>query len=444
MTKHDHHHHHHHHHESEDSAKGQTPANGTAADEELLDIGGRSLSDALRTSFIVLKIIMIVLVALFLVSGFKTVGPDEQAMVLRFGKVRGIGENRIMGPGLHWVLPYPVDQIIKIPVAKKVNLPINSFWYHQTADEILPDGPKNAVRINPKLNPIVDGYCIVRGEKQDRPVTGSAGNDYNIIHSKWQVTYRINDPERFFRNVYAEDPKPGQDYFETIASSVKPLLENLMADAVVAAMVNYSIDDVIPPQARVSDHVEKLLQEKLTLIESGMIVVSLTLNDITWPRQVEEAFQASISASQKSQKTISEARSYAENTVNEAGGPEAEKILDVLKGKLNVSQQEQELLWSQLAGAAQEKIAIARGYRTQVVEAAKANAEYLKNILPEYQKHPQLVIQKIYQDAIEYVLNNADEKMIIQSAHEAKAKELRILLNRDPSIRPKADAGKTK
>jgi len=90
-----------------------------------------------------------------------------------------------------------------------------------------------------------------------------------------------------------------------------------------------------------------------------------------------------------------------------------------------------------LAGAAQERIAQARAYRTKVVETAKANAEYLQKLLPEYRKRPKLVVQKIYQDAVEEVLNNADEKMIIQPTEGTKGKEIRILLNRDPTIKPK-------
>ena len=44
-----------------------------------------------------------------------------------------------------------------------------------------------------------------------------------------------------------------------------------------------------------------------------------------------------------------------------------------------------------------------------------------------------------YLDAIEYVLNNADEKMIIQPTKGTKGREIRILINRDPSIKPKSE-----
>ena len=406
-----------------------------AGDE--LDAAGKSLSEALRISFIILKIIMIVLVVVFLASGFRTVEPDEQALVLRFGKIRGVGEGRILGPGLKWVFPYPIDKIVKIPVAKKQNLPINSFWYYQKPSELLPPGPTTRIRAPATLNPVIDGYCITRSEEQSQTIAGFTGSDYNIVHCKWQLTYKIDDPERFFKNTYTEDVKPGQSYADVITKSIKPLLEHLFEEAVVTAMVNYTIDEAISSQDRIPKHVKRLLQEKLDRIESGIAVVSVQLTDITWPRQVDNAFLASIKASQESQKAISEAKGYAENTLNETAGPIAVQLFIALKDE-TIPEEEKELLWSQLAGQAQEKIAGARAYRTKVVETTKANAEYLQKLLPEYRKRPELVVQKIYQDAIEYVLSNADEKIIIQPTEGTKGKEIRLLINRDPTIKPKS------
>jgi len=206
------------------------------------DAAGKSLSEALRISFIILKIIMIVLVIVFLASGFRTVGSDEQALVLRFGKIRGVGENRLLGPGPHWVFPYPIDKIVKIPVAKKVNLPINSFWYFQRQSDLLPESPKKSRRRVPDaLNPIKEGYCITRSEKQSQNIAGSTGSDYHLVHSKWQLIYQIDDPERFFKNVYVEDVKPGEVYFDVIEKSITPLLKDLVEEAVVTTMVNYCL-----------------------------------------------------------------------------------------------------------------------------------------------------------------------------------------------------------
>jgi len=402
---------------------------------EKLDAASKSLSEALRISFAVLKVIMVVLVIVFLASGFKTVGPDEKALVLRFGKIRGIGEERVLGPGLHWVFPYPVDEIVRIPVEKKVNLPINSFWYYQKPGEILPEGPKNRTRIAPMLDPILDGYCITRSEKQSR---ASAGSDYNIVHSKWQLTYKIHKPELFFKNVYTHDVKPGESYAEVIEKDITPLLESLLEDSIVTAMVNYTIDEAISSLAKIPDHVEKLLQQKLDKIESGIKVISVQLTRSTWPRQVDRAFWNSVRASQASQQVISIAGTYAEKTLNEAAGPLAEELLVALEDK-SIGEQEKETLWSQVAGQAREKIAEARAYRTTIVETTKANAEYLQKILPEYRKRPKLVLQKIYLDTMVHVLNSVDEKMLIQSTEGTKGSQLWIQLNRDPMIKPKSE-----
>lgn len=408
---------------------------------EELDAAGKSLSEALRISFIILKVIMVVLVIIFLASGLRTVGSNEQALVLRFGKIRGIGESRVLGPGLKLLFPYPIHEIVKIPTAKKQTLPINSFWYFQKSLDVLPKGPKTRERFGDTLKPKEDGYCITRGEQQSQLAPGATGSDYNIVHSKWQLTYSIDDPERFFKNVYIEDIKPGQSHADVIEKSLTPLLKPLVEHSVVSAMVNYTIDDVIQNPGSISKNVQRLVQQKLDKIETGIKVISIQLTERIWPRQVDDAFQASIRARQASQKAISQAKGYAENTLNEAGGPVADRLLKALRDQ-NPGEQETELLWAQLAGQAQERIAEARAYRTKVVETAKANAEYLQLLLPEYKKSPELVIQKIYQDAIEDVLNNAEEKMIIQPTKGTKGAEFRIKLNRDPTIKPESGESK--
>jgi membrane protease subunit HflK len=82
----------------------------------------------------------------------------------------------------------------------------------------------------------------------------------------------------------------------------------------------------------------------------------------------------------------------------------------------------------------QQTIAEARAYKTKVVESAKANADYLKKLLPEYQKRPKLVVQRIYQDAIEEVLSNTQETIIAQPSGDVKNSEFRVMINRDPTI----------
>ena len=59
-------------------------------------------------------------------------------------------------------------------------------------------------------------------------------------------------------------------------------------------------------------------------------------------------------------------------------------------------------------------------------------AEYLEKLLPEFEKRPDLVLEKIHHDAIEEILSNADEKFFAQFG---EGSELRVLVNRNPEIR---------
>lgn len=376
---------------------------------EGFDSGNKSLAEALRMSFGILKIIMVVLILLYLASGVFTVEKDERAIVLWFGKAKVQADGgRLIGPGLHWTAPFPIAEIIKIPATSTNKISIDSFWYYETEQEKL---NKKKTRFPRTLNPVQDGYCLTRGESSD----GGSSMDYNIVHSKWQINYSIkSDPYAFFKNIYVETAAPGELMSDVINRSIKPLLSSMAEDAIVTVMVNYTIDQAITNEkTAISKQAKKLLQSKLDSIDSGIQVEDMQILAMTWPGQVDDAFQQSIIASQQKKASIIDAESYRDKTINEAQGP------------------------------AQEKVSQAKAYRTRVVESAKANYEYLKNILPEYQQRPELVIQKIYQDAVEEVLDNAEEKIIVQPASGDKQREFRILINRDPAAK-KAQKGEQK
>ena len=69
------------------------------------------------------------------------------------------------------------------------------------------------------------------------------------------------------------------------------------------------------------------------------------------PLQVNEAFEAFITASQTSGQAVSEARTYAEQTLTETGGQVGESLYrELMKADPNAA--ELQFLWSQVAGPA--------------------------------------------------------------------------------------------
>ncbi len=443
-----------HKHEHEHEHELQEPPQPLSKADDL-DAAGRSLSDALRISFAILKVIMIILVVAFLASGFKTVGPDEKALVLRFGKVRGVGQEAILGPGAHWVFPYPIDELVRIPVEKNINLAVNSFWYRETRDDILGPGVKPRNYRAEQLDPEKEGYCLTGSQRSAAraAAAGTApvptvvaaalpriqqgdGSDYNIVHTKWQVNYQITGVEQFFRNVYVQEARPGEIYFDVMNRSITPLLRSLVEDAVVKAMVQYTIDEVLQSTDTIPRRVQQLVQQKLDAIESGIRVAQVQLVNVSWPMQVDQSFQAFISASQASQQKVTEARTYADTTLNKAAGQVAESLYQASRDP-KTSEPQQTALWAQATGEVQDVVAQAQTYRTRVVERARANADYLGQILPQYRQLPELVTRQIYLDAMQEVLRNVDEKIVFDRCDEAKEREIRVLINRDALLKPK-------
>ena len=85
--------------------------------ETPMDAGSQALAEALRSSFAIVKVVMVLLVLLFLASGFFTVGPQQRGILLRFGKPVGEGEKALLNPGLHWSFPYPIDESILVSIS---------------------------------------------------------------------------------------------------------------------------------------------------------------------------------------------------------------------------------------------------------------------------------------------------------------------------------------
>src|SRR5205823_9730152 len=89
-------------------APGPEPARGPE------DASAQALSEALRSSFNIVKLLMGALLAAFILSGVFTVKPNQVAIKLRFGRALGVGAGQLLRPGLHWKLPYPIDDLVYV------------------------------------------------------------------------------------------------------------------------------------------------------------------------------------------------------------------------------------------------------------------------------------------------------------------------------------------
>ena len=249
------------------------------------DPGTQALSEALRLSFRVLRGIMVLMVLAYLASGLFVVPQHERALVLRFGKVAGLGADRIKEPGLHWTWPRPFSEIVRVSTERVLTLDTRTFWYGRTTDFQDNAGPGDTLR------PDQDGYVV----------TGDA----NLLHSRWALRYTVSDPYTYrFRFADAES-----------------VLREELDRAVVQVSARFEIDRALRTdlEAYRAD-VERVVRARLLTLNAGVRVQGVDVLAIAPPPQVAAAFDAVSQSAQERAQSISDAHAYAVRTANSADG----------------------------------------------------------------------------------------------------------------------------
>ena len=343
--------------------------------ETPVDAGSQALAEALRSSFAIVKFVMVLLVLVFLASGFFTVGPQERAIILRFGRPVGEGEKALLAPGLHWSFPYPIDEHIEVSIAGLQHVSSTVGWYAVTPEQLLAgiEPPAGAT-----LNPIVDGYALTA--------------DANIIHTRATLTYRIKDPIQY---VF---------FFVAASNAVQSALDN----ALLYSASRFKVDAVLTRD--IAGFQEAVRRRATQLVESqdlGVAVEQCVVQSSP-PRQLKDAFANVLKAEVMRSKVLNEARSY-ENQVTNKAGADAESLVN-----------------------------LAQSDRTNLVSDVSAQAEQFQAILPQYQRHPALFTQQRLTETLGRVFTNAQDKIFLAESPDGNRKELRLLLNREVS-KPKTE-----
>lgn len=196
-----------------------------AAEEsaDQLDAANASLARALAVSFTVLRWVMVLLIAIFLASGFFTVAPDEVAVRTRFGQIIPGPEGEVLypegGPYFRW--PAPVGQVYRIPTVPRL-LRIDESFVFRAARGRQSTRPLIELSQGPRLDPEYDGALL----------TG----DQSIVHARYEVSYQVRpeDAARFVRKVASVADLDNADVSRNV---VFRLADRLVRNAVEQAVV---------------------------------------------------------------------------------------------------------------------------------------------------------------------------------------------------------------
>ncbi|HEX9626414.1 MAG TPA: FtsH protease activity modulator HflK [Acidiferrobacterales bacterium] len=232
-------------------------------------------------------IIALVIVGLWLLSGFYIVQQGERGVELRFGKKTVVTE-----AGLHWHMPFPIEKVEKVDV-EAVNLFTIGYLINERTG-VTSKVPREALMLT---------------------------QDENIVDIEFSVQYRVKDAQEFLFNV--------NDPVKTIRQAT---------ESAVREMVGKSTFEFIITEGReeVAQKTEELLQEILDRYRAGIQVVGVKMQDATRPEEVKAAFDDAVKAREDEERLKNEAQAYANDVIPRARGAAARLIQEAEGYKASV------------------------------------------------------------------------------------------------------------
>jgi modulator of FtsH protease HflK len=227
-----------------------------------------------------LVLIPLVVVAIWLASGFYRVQPDEQGVVLRFGEWI-----KTTQPGLNWHIPSPVESVFT-PKVTRVNRVEVGFI-----------SPSEAGR----------GASSREVPNESLMLTG----DENIVDINFVLLWQIKDAGQFLFNV--RDPE----------TTVKAVAESVMREIIGKTPI---VEATTEGRGAIELAAREQTQQILDAYGAGILVTQVQLQKVDPPSEVIDAFRDVQRAQADRERAQNEAETFANDILPRARG-EAERLL---------------------------------------------------------------------------------------------------------------------
>ena len=232
-------------------------------------------------------LVLVIIAAAMGVSSLYMVDQTEEAVILRFGKF-----NRIASPGLHYKMPFGIEQNYNVATQVIQNM---SFGFRTE---------KSGVETIYSRNDYPEESVMLTG-------------DLNIVDVEWIIQYRIVDPVAWLFNVENRE--------KTIRDISQSTLNRLVGDR--------GIFDVIGKErVNIEANGQQQLDEVLKSYNLGIKVTTIKLRNIVPPiGAVQDSFEDVNKAQQDMSRLINEGKEAYNREIPKARG-EADKIIQEAYG----------------------------------------------------------------------------------------------------------------
>ena len=235
-------------------------------------------------------LILLILVFVWLASGLYRVLPDEQGVVIRFGKF--IKKSQ---PGLNYHIPFPVEAV-ETPKVTKVNRIDIGFRSERDSG-------------------FSSGGGVADVPQESLMLTG----DENIVNIDFSVFWVIKDAGKFLFKI--QDPE----------GTVKAAAETAMREVIAKSKIQPILTE---GRSVIEVETQEIIQSILDDYESGIQITQVQTQKADPPDQVINAFRDVQAARADMERSKNEAEAYANDVIPRARG-EAAKILQAAEAYKN-------------------------------------------------------------------------------------------------------------
>lgn len=225
--------------------------------------------------------IILIILLIWMATGFYIVDQGSRGVVLRFGK-----NTEITQPGPRWHIPYPVETV---EVVNQEQVRTIEVGYRSSSSGVASQELRESLML-----------------------TG----DENIIDLQFAVQYNLKSVQDFlFYNRSAENSVRGA------------------AETAIREIVGKSEMDFVLYEGReeIAFKTKTLMQDILDRYQTGINVTSVTMQNAQPPEQVQAAFDDAVKAKQDQERQKNEGQAYANDVVPKARGS-ASRLIEEANG----------------------------------------------------------------------------------------------------------------
>ena len=211
-------------------------------------------------------------------------------------------------------------------------------------------------------DPVVNGIDMLTG-------------DENIVNVQFSVQYRIKDPVLYLFNVL----NPTEMVRSAAEAAMREVIGNNRIEAVIT-----------DGKLQIQNDAAVLLQSLLDSYGAGINVIAVQFQGVVPPPEVSAAFNDVTNARENKNRFINQAEAYRNELLPKARG-EAAAILNE-----------------------------ANAYKATRVNRAQGDAARFEALLEQYRQSPKVTEQRLYYEAMETILRNATDKVLLDAGAAGK------------------------